>query len=61
MLEKKGILASQHEGWGGELLLYLDQEEGDAVGLEGTGQFHIANFGLDLTHVPAALVGLQRK
>lgn len=45
----------------GGLLLYLDQEEGDSICLEGTSKFHIANFGFDLTHVPTALVGLQQQ
>lgn len=61
MMEKREFWPASTRGAAGEPLLYLDQEEGDAVGLEGTGQFHVANFGLDLAHVPAALVGLQRQ
>lgn len=50
-----------HERWHRGTALYLDQEEGDTIGLEGTGQFHIANFSLDLTHVPTVLMGLQQQ
>lgn len=59
MLKKQNF--SQFEVGRGGLLLYLDQEEGDPVGLEGTGKFHVANFGFDLTHVPTVLVGLQQQ
>lgn len=59
MLKKQNFGESE-VGQGG-LLLYLDQEEGDPVGLEGTGKFHIANFGFDLTYVLTLLVGLQQQ
>lgn len=59
MLKKQNF--GESEVGPGEQLLYLDQEEGDPVGLEGTGKFHIANFGFNLTHVPTVPVGLQQK
>ena len=43
------------------LFPYLDQEEGHSVGLERAGQFDVADFGLDLSHVLAVLVGLLLK
>ena len=67
-LEQRGLMlnnrwtdAGEGKFWPGEPLLYLNQEEGDPVGLEGTGKFHVANFGLDLAHVPTVLVGLQQQ
>ena len=42
--------------WG---FTYLHQEEGNPVGAEGPGQFHILHFGLDLRHLATVLVVLH--
>lgn len=39
---------------------YLDQEEGHSIGFERASQLDIADFGLNLRHVLAVLVGLLK-
>ena len=57
---QRGKGKSRDTGGQGEgSVTHLDQEEGDAVRLEGTGQLHVAYLGLNLTHLSTVLVCLR--